>query len=61
MNGPIYLSYEAFQDLSAGINPIMKTELTEAIKKGSIYIVRHEGITFLVVVDKQGNLLLKDE
>jgi hypothetical protein len=61
MSDPINISYEYYQKVLSGKPSDPKIEIIKEIRKGKIYTVNKDNITYRVVADKDDNLLLKDE
>jgi hypothetical protein len=56
---PLNISYKDYLDLEK--RPRSKIEIIEQIKKGKIYFVNRDSISYALLVDGKNNLLLKDE
>jgi hypothetical protein len=56
----VYLDFETFTNLSSGLNPTAKWEVTNNIKNATKeYIVKHEGVDYRITLDEKDNLILE--
>lgn len=58
LNRPVNLSYTDYQNITMGDNPIFASQIIDEIKEGKTYQVKHEGATFEIVLNNDGNMTL---